>query len=319
MCSCFSGYELVDKKKCVANNRTQSFQVYFAQDKNIMKMDSKYQNQMVVANATSASGMDYHFAFNTLFWSDVKTKKIKSMQLSDVKKFIRDGNAMPAEITLPGMWEPISIAVDWIGNKLYVVDGVGQKIDVFELHGRWHAIALSSNLTNPSDIALDPTQGYMFIADGNQLIRANMDGSETKAIVTDAVYKASGVAVDILEKRLYWCDSLLDYIETVDYDGGNRHLILRGPQVPSPSRLAVFENRVYWSDGTKQGLLSVNKYDPTTVSSVYKNRDIKDPKSVKIVHSLVQREGKQNVCTCACIHYNRRLTFVYLRHCIQCY
>lgn len=291
MCSCYSGYELMDKKKCVASNRTQPFQVYFAQDKNIMKMDSKYQNQVVVANATSASGMDYHYAYNMLFWSDVKLKKVKVAQLLDAKKFVRDGNAMPAEITLPGMWEPISVAVDWIGHKLYVVDGVGQKIDVFELNGRWHAIVLSSNLTNPSDIALDPTQGYMFIADGNQLIRANMDGSDTKAIVTDAVYKASGVSVDILASRLYWCDSLLDYIETVDYDGNDRHLILRGPQVPSPSRLSVFENRVYWSDGTKQGILSVNKYDPTTVSSVYKNRDIKDPKSVKIVHSLVQREG----------------------------
>lgn len=295
MCSCYPGYELVDKKKCIANNRTQSFQVYFAQDKNIMKMDSKYQNQMLVANATSASGMDYHYSLNTLFWSDVKLKKIKAMQLLDMKKFIRDGNAIPFEITLPGMWEPISIAVDWIGNKLYVVDGVGQKIDVFELNGRWHSIVLSSNLTNPSDIALDPTKGYMFIADGNQLIRANMDGSETKAIVTDAVYKASGVSVDILDGRLYWCDSLLDYIETVDYEGNNRHLILRGPQVPSPSRLVVFENRVYWSDGTKQGILSVNKYDPTTVSSVYKNRDIKDPKSVKIIHSLVQREGEKKI------------------------
>lgn len=284
----------MDKKKCVANNRSQPFQVYFAQDRSIMRMDSKYQNQMVVANGTSASGLDYHYAYNTLFWSDAKAKKIRSAQLSDVKKFVRDGNAMPAELTLPGMWEPVSVAVDWVGDKLYVVDGVGQKVDVFELRGRWHAIALSSNLTNPSDIALDPTQGYMFIADGNQLIRANMDGSDTKAIVTDAVYKASGVAVDVLQRRLYWCDSLLDYIETVDYDGNNRHLILRGPQVPSPSRLAVFENRVYWSDGTKQGVLSVNKYDPTTVASVYKNRDIKDPKSVKIVHSLVQREGKRN-------------------------
>lgn len=180
MCSCYPGYELVDKKKCMANNRTQSFQVYFAQDKNIMKMDSKYQNQMLVANATSASGMDYHYTLNTLFWSDVKLKKIKAMQLLDTKKFIRDGNAIPPEITLPGMWEPISVAVDWVGNKLYVVDGVGQKIDVFELNGRWHSIVLSSNLTNPSDIALDPTKGYMFIADGNQLIRANMDAVKPK-------------------------------------------------------------------------------------------------------------------------------------------
>lgn len=287
----------------MANGRAQPFQVYFAQDKGVVRMDSKYQNQVVVANATAGSGMDFYFAINALFWSDVKLRKVRTAQLTTglpagKTSFVRDGSAppsVPAEYTLPGMWEPVSVAVDWVANKLYVVDAVGQKVDVFEVNGRWHAVVLSSNLTNPSDIALDPTRGYMFVADGNQLVRAVMDGGDARAIVTDAVYKASGVSVDTLAGRLYWCDSLLDYIETVDYDGGDRHLVLRGPQVPSPSRLDVFENRVYWSDGTKQGILSVSKYDPTTVSSVYKNRDIKDPKAVKVVHALVQRQG-QSVC-----------------------
>jgi len=56
-----------------------------------------------------------------------------------------------------------------VGDKLYVADAVGQKIDVFELTGAWHAIVLGSNLTSPSDIALDPTVGIMFIADNSQV------------------------------------------------------------------------------------------------------------------------------------------------------
>lgn len=68
----------------------------------------------------------------------------------------------------------------------------------------------------------------MFVADSNQVLRANMDGTNTKAIVSEAAYKASGVAVDILARRVFWCDSLLDYIETVDYNGQYRFLILRG-------------------------------------------------------------------------------------------
>lgn len=69
---------------------------------------------------------------------------------------------------------------------------------------------------------------YMFVADSNQVLRAHMDGTNAKAIVSEAAYKASGVAVDILAKRVFWCDSLLDYIETVDYEGQHRFLILRG-------------------------------------------------------------------------------------------
>lgn len=73
------------------------------------------------------------------------------------------------DITIPGTWSPVAIAVDWVGDKLYVADAVGQKIDVFELDGRRHAIVLGSNLTNPSDLALDPTLGYMFVADSSQV------------------------------------------------------------------------------------------------------------------------------------------------------
>ena len=49
-----------------------------------------------------------------------------------------------------------------------------------------------------------------------------MDGTALAPLVTDAVYKASGVALDLITKRVYWSDILLDYIETVDYDGKNR-------------------------------------------------------------------------------------------------
>lgn len=74
------------------------------------------------------------------------------------------------EITLPGTWSPVAVAVDWVGDKLYVADSVGQKIDCFELDGRLHVVVLGSNLTNPTDIAVDSTSGLMFIADSSQVI-----------------------------------------------------------------------------------------------------------------------------------------------------
>lgn len=201
-----------------------------------------------------------------------------------------NGLAPPADIdiALPGMWLPVALAVDWVGNKLYVADSVGQKIDVFELPARWHAVVLGSNLTNPADIALDPTVGYMFIADSSQVLRANMDGTNAHAIVAEAAYKASGIAVDIIAKRVFYCDSLLDYIETVDYNGQKRFLVVRGQSVPSPARLTLFESTVYWTDGTKQGVMSVDKYDSSSIQSICRLRDIRDPKAVKAIHALTQ-------------------------------
>lgn len=193
------------------------------------------------------------------------------------------------DIKLSGTWSPVALAVDWVGDKLYVVDSVGQKIDVFELTGRWNAIVLGSNLTNPADIALDCLVGYMFVADGSQVLRANMDGTNARSIVSEAAYKASGVTVDVIAKRVYWCDSLLDYIETVNYEGQNRFLVIRGQSVPSPSRLALFENRVYWTDGTKQAIMSVDKYDSSnSMHSIIRMRDVRDPRALKTIHSLSQ-------------------------------
>lgn len=253
MCSCADGYSVKDRVHCVAPD-AENMQLIFAHEKAIVRMSSVGHNSKNLANATGASGIAYHHGKNMLFWSDTKTRKVQMQALNESGY----GNA---EISLPGLWSPVALAVDWIGDKLYVADYVGQKVDVFELDGRNHAVVLGSNLTSPSDLALDPTSGLMFVADGGQVLRAHMDGTHARSIVSEAAYKASGVAVDIIAKRVFWCDSLLDYIETVDYEGGKRVMILRGQQVPSPSRIALFENRVFWTDSTKQGIMSVDRFE----------------------------------------------------------
>ncbi|KAJ0178036.1 hypothetical protein K1T71_005859 [Dendrolimus kikuchii] len=284
-CACAPGYSLVEGKRCMAGAAAAPSLV-LAHAGAVLRMDLHGRAPHHLANATAAAGLDYHYRRNLLFWSDLKTRKIHSQQLSAPAGL---SNYAGHDITVAGSWAPVAIAVDWVGDKLYVADAIGQKIDVFELDGRWHAVVLGSNLTNPADLALDPTLGYMFVADSSQIIRANMDGTHTKSIVSEAAYKASGIAVDIIARRVFWCDSLLDYIETVDYDGNDRFLVLRGQQVPSPSRLALFEDRVYWSDSTKQGISSVNKYEgSTSIQAIYKMKDIREPKAITVVHSLKQ-------------------------------
>ncbi|XP_037294723.1 LOW QUALITY PROTEIN: low-density lipoprotein receptor-related protein 2 [Manduca sexta] len=284
-CACAPGYSLVEGRRCVGGAASGAALV-LAHAGAVLHMDLHGRAPVSLANATAAAGLDYHYRRNLLFWSDLKTRKIHSQHLS-VPAGLNSyaGN----DITVAGSWAPVALAVDWVGDKLYVADAVGQKIDVFELDGRLHAVVLGSNLTNPADLALDPTLGLMFVADSSQIVRANMDGTHAKSIVSEAAYKASGIAVDIIARRVFWCDSLLDYIETVDYDGNHRFLVLRGQQVPSPSRLALFEDRVYWSDSIKQGISSVNKYEgASSIQAIYKMKDIREPRAITVIHSLKQ-------------------------------
>lgn len=282
-CQCTQGYSLFNGTKCIVPD-PRTMQLIIAHDRAIVRMSAHGGDPRVLANATAASGVAFHYQRNTLYWSDIKTRKVQSIPLD-----VFNGAISPLDLTLPGTWAPVALAVDWVGDKIYVADLIGQKIDVFELSGHWHAVVLGSNLTSPADLALDPTSGLMFVADGGQVLRAHMDGTHARSIVSEAAYKASGVTVDIIAKRVYWCDSLLDYIETVNYEGENRIMVLRGQQVPSPSRLALFENRIYWTDATKQGIMSVDKYaGPTSIQVTYKAKDIREPKGIVAVHALSQ-------------------------------
>ncbi|XP_048506028.1 low-density lipoprotein receptor-related protein 2 isoform X2 [Athalia rosae] len=280
ICSCLHGYTLQGHNQCRAE-RISALEILLAQDRTISRMPATGEDRKIIANTTGASGVDYLYSKDLLFWSDVKTRKVHSQPLNDDNQENRG-----ADISLPGTWAPVAIAIDWIGEKLYVTDSVGQKIDVFELDGRYHGIAVGSNLTSPADIALDPTVGVMFIADSKQVLKANMDGTSAFPIVSLAAYRVSGVAVDIIASRVYWCDSLLDYIETADYSGYGRVMVLRGNHVPSPTRLTLFENRIFWSDSTKQAVMSVDKtLGDSSIQSIFKARDAK---AVKALHPLIQ-------------------------------
>lgn len=67
-----------------------------------------------------------------------------------------------------------------------------------------------------------------------------------------------------------------------------------GQPVPSPSRLAIFQNRIYWSDSTKQGVLVVNKFKgANSIEYIYSNKDLREARGVRAVHDLLQRRGNE--------------------------
>lgn len=76
MCSCARGYILQDKK-CLALNSTL-LMLYFAHDKAIYSMNQRGEDYHIIANTTGASGLDFHYGKNLLFWSDVKTRKVRT-------------------------------------------------------------------------------------------------------------------------------------------------------------------------------------------------------------------------------------------------
>lgn len=281
-CLCVRGYTLDPPRHCKADN-SSAMRLLFTRHNAIYSVSSDGADLSILANASSASGLDYHHDRKLLFWTDTETKQIHSMRLAGDKE-------LRSPISVVFSWNPVSMAVDWVGNKLYICDSLGQKIDLLEMDGLRHAIVLSRNLSNPQDIALDPTVGYMFFSDGDHIDRAHMDGSHRTTIVT-AIYKATGLTVDYVTKFLVWCDSQLDQIVAIDYTGSNRNIIIRGStRVPSPNKITLFEDKVYWTDGTRQGVLQAKIFNNNdTVTIVHRDRQLsKEPGAIKSYHPLRQ-------------------------------
>jgi len=64
------------------------------------------------------------------------------------------------EIPLKGLLQPVAVAVDWLARNLYIVDQLGRRIDLVSATRRYQHNILSYTIL-PSDIALDPGQGFV--------------------------------------------------------------------------------------------------------------------------------------------------------------
>lgn len=65
-----------------------------------------------------------------------------------------------------------------------------------------------------------------------------MDGMNRTRIIDSKTEQPAALALDLVNKLVYWVDLYLDYVEVVDYQGKNRHTIIQGRQVS----IIVFEN-----------------------------------------------------------------------------
>jgi DNA-binding beta-propeller fold protein YncE len=127
---------------------------------------------------------------------------------------------------------PISIAVDWITNKLYIVESELARIDMFSLDGKMMKTnIIINNLYQPNSIALDPIAEYLFLADegdGNRIpariFRCLMDGSQCTSLIEQKLEQPSDLTVDYIKRRIYWVDRSYDHVESCDYHGSRRYI-----------------------------------------------------------------------------------------------
>ena len=115
------------------------------------------------------------------------------------------------------------------------------------------------------------------------------------------LYWPNGLALDLVRERLYFADAHLDFIESCDYNGGNRaQLVANNLAMHHPHSLSFFEDSVFWVDRGHRQLMRVSRFKPMNVSGVSGVGSL--ALTVKVAHELLQ-PSETNPCFLAnCEH-----------------
>lgn len=117
--------------------------------------------------------------------------------------------------------------------------------------------------------------------------RVGMDGTSRSTIISTKIYWPNGLTLDIANKRVYFADSKLDFIDFCQYNGSGRQQVLAGSHyLLHPHSLTLFEDTVYWTDRQLNRVLSAHKFrghNQTVVSHL-----ISQPLSIHVHHFALQ-------------------------------
>ncbi|KAI4544121.1 hypothetical protein MG293_004387 [Ovis ammon polii] len=266
--------------------------VIFSDGRDLLKGSIHGNNFQILAESQNrglAVGVDFHYRLRRVFWTDVVQNKVFSVDISGSR--IREVLGVSVE-------DPENLAVDWVNNKLYIVETRVNCIDVVNLDGSHRITLISEHLGHPRGIAVDPTVGYLFFSDWQNVFgvprieRAYMDGSNRKDLVTTKLGWPGGITLDLVSKRVYWVDSRFDYIETVTYDGLKRMTVIHGgADIPHPFSISLFEGQLFFTDWTKMAVLKANKFKETNPRLYY--RSSLKPFGVTVYHGLRQPDAAE--------------------------
>ena len=89
--------------------------------------------------------------------------------------------------------------------------------------------------------------------------RADLDGSNRKVLVNSSLRWPNGIAIDYVERKLYWGDAGTDEISCVNLDGTNKQVVLK--DLPHVFGLSILEDDIFWTDWQLRKLYKANKHD----------------------------------------------------------
>lgn len=315
-CSCVDGYMEDSTASCKGINEPVSEPptILLANGDKMMQFEMNLTKSVRFSSGKHITTVDFDHRNKTACWIVQREVKRSQDRLKSVKMVVEEMVLRCAPIeNLQQHWDFIAeyslegvvqIAKDWVSGNWYFADEHYDRMFVcnwnlsichnilpcYECNS--HSIA--PELDKPSDFALDPSVGFIFITDWSQsqpsLSRIDMTGENYKHLVTKKIIQPFGVTLDLPRQRVYWLDNFLEYINSVDYNGDKRTIVKEGHDIKSLHSISTFETFLYTTDSFQGSVLRIEKFNGSSVKAFTSSEFARAP-TLRVYH----RQRQPNV------------------------
>lgn len=234
-----------------------------------------------------AIGVTFDTSEQRIYWADVFYKAITSSNL-DGGDFHTWNHSY--------IEKPEFLALDYLGHNFYYSDSKKKIIGVCTTSGHYCQSVISTGVTNPRGIAVQPDHGLLAYSNWDDkkenhphIGLAGMDGEDVTILVNTSIQWPNGLAFDMPSNRLFWGEAYYDLLESIRLDGTRRISVKPSTNFMSlhPFSVAVFEDTIYWSDYGLRDIQSCHKFTGQNHKVVVKQARLQTY-GIQIVHPLLE-------------------------------
>ncbi|XP_035214451.1 low-density lipoprotein receptor-related protein 4-like, partial [Stegodyphus dumicola] len=288
-CVCSPGFILSgDHKTCKMDNKFPALFAY--DDSKIFHVRPEGVGRSIVTvlpinHLTFIHKVVHDWKTNSLFVSHTSPSAIYAVNMTSwrIRELVKDHLGIPEDL-----------AFDWMSDNLYWVDSTKGTIEIININtSRQYTIV--ENLSNPTDISLDPPRGLMFISVNGgtpSVTMYDMDGKNPRGL-----NQVSGAPMSLTilpsASRLFWVSRRAESISSLNYLKPNSEPVLHINKLRDVNSVAVSERYLYWTCA-KNLQIHVVKMNTTYIHLLSLPHSSSDFSSKKITYSSIPLSDKNS-------------------------